>query len=394
MPRDPGGPHIMLIAGEPSGDILGAGLMRALRAAGGAMPVFSGVGGAAMAQEGLESLFPIGDIAVMGIAEVVPRLPRILSRISQTAAAIRARRPDVVITIDSPDFCFRVVKAVRGRMKTPPVFVHYVAPTVWAWRAERAAKAASLFDGMMCLLPFEPPYFEKEGMAAVFTGHPMLERRLEAGDGAALRRRLSIPAEAKVAGVLFGSRMGELNRTGPALHDAAALLSQASGAGMHLLCPTLPHLEREVRNLLRETGATGHVVTDRAQQADCFAAMDFALATSGTVGLELAMAGVPHVIAYRMNPLTFRGVRKRVTVRYAHLVNIMLDRAIVPEFIQEQCNGEAIAAASSSLDREGQLAAFAQVRAMLAGGDGKSPSQRAAGFVLERLQLKAAARTV
>jgi lipid-A-disaccharide synthase len=401
------GPHIFLIAGEISGDFLGARLMAALKDQDPGVR-FSGVGGAQMAKQGLQSLFPMTDLSVMGITEVLPRLPLILWRIRQTTHHIRETQPDIVITIDSPDFSFRVAAALRKpeqatlaqnvagwlrdeEKKTSTTFemphmIHYVAPTVWAWRPERAAKVAKLYDGIMCLFPFEPPWFEVEGMKAVFTGHPVAEAGFDKADGVKLRREFGIPTDAKVIGVLFGSRMGELNRTGPALREAAHRLAQER-PDIHLLTLTLPHLERELRNLLQGFPCKTHIISDQPRKAEAFAAMHTALATSGTVGMELAVAGVPHAIAYRANALTAFIVKRKVTVRYAHLLNILFEDETVPEFIQGKCRPEAIYPALKTLldddiARARQKMMFDKFREQISAPAGASSSKLAAKFVL------------
>lgn len=377
---------VFITAGEASGDVLGARLMAALRHATGGQVVFTGVGGAQMAAEDLRSLFPMTDLSVMGISEVLPRLPKILRRIRQTAAAVAAERPDIFISIDSPDFSFRVAKIIRASAVRPRM-VHYVAPTVWAWRPERAAKVAGLYDGILCLLPFEPPYFEREGMKAAFVGHAMMESDLVRADGAAFRARYGIPADAAVMGVMFGSRMGELNRMGPVLRASFLPLAKEDG-GMHIVAPTLPHLAREVQNYMFKQPCTFHIIDDPVEKAQAFRAMDFAVATSGTVGLELAVADVPHVIGYRLSNLTAAMVKRKLTVKYAHLANILLDDGVVPEFLQEKCVAADITPVlrllkSGGLQAERQRQSFEKVRGMIAGPNGQSPSAQAARFVMD-----------
>lgn len=396
MPRDAASLKIFIAAGEASGDVLGARLMRALKQEAGGVITFKGVGGPLMEAEGLQSLFPMRDLSVMGIAEVLPRLNKILKRIRQTADNIIQEVPDLTITIDSPDFSFRVAERVRKRSDVSPL-VHYVAPTVWAWRPERAAKMAKLYDGLLCLYPFEPDYFTAEGLRAVFAGHPAMENSCDRADGGNLREGLGIPANAKVLGIMFGSRMSELNRVGPVLREAAEHIA-ARHTGLHILSPTFPHLERQVVNLLQGLPCKWHVLTDQGRKWDSFAAMDFALATSGTVGLELAIAGVPHVIAYKMNRLTWQIVRRKVTVKYAHLANLLLDKPVVPEFIQTGLQGdeigqEALALLENKTRRQAQLGAFEQVRQKLAGDGAAPPSVQAARFALDVLYSRSSIGT-
>jgi lipid-A-disaccharide synthase len=336
----------------------------------------------------MDSLFPMETLSVMGIAEVLPRLPELIRRINQTAAYVRNSKPDILITIDSPDFCFRVAKKVREDA-VKPLMIHYVAPTVWAWRPERAAKIAKLYDGLLCLFPFEPPYFEKEGMKAAFVGHPLMESGLGQGYGDAYRHRLQVPHDARICGLFFGSRRGELRRMGPVLSIAAATLRRTH-KDIHFVAPTLPHMKDEVTQMLRGLPFAWKVVVpgeDGDEKPGVFAAMDMAMATSGTVGLELAVAGIPHIIGYRANPLTAAIIRRKVKVKYAHLANILLDRPAVPEFLQENCTPGNVETAArdlleSELSQNTQRQAFAQVRGMLEGIDKASASDRAADFIL------------
>jgi lipid-A-disaccharide synthase len=373
--------HIFMTAGEASGDILGARLIKAIKEQFPGRLRFSGVGGTAMQGEGLNSLFPMTDLSVMGVVEVLPRLPLILRRIRQTAEAVRELRPDIVVTIDSPDFSFRVAKRLENVKK-----VHYVAPTVWAWRPERAAKLARLYGGVICLFPFEPPYFTKEGMAAVCAGHPALEAAGGGVSRARFREQSGIAQEAPLLGVLFGSRGGELKRMGPALREAVRLLARER-PGLVVIAPTLPHLKKRVARLLADLPCRTHIISESGRKWAAFAAMDAALAVSGTVGLELAVAGVPHAIGYRMNALTYRIVRPKIRVKYAHLANILLDRPVVPELIQQECTPENLAAAVSPLFGDtAQKAEFEAVRRLLAGADpARAPSEQAAAFVLSQV---------
>lgn len=375
--------HICVIAGEPSGDFLGGKLIAALTAA---EPDarFTGVGGHHMAAAGLQSLFSYQQLAVMGIAEVLPKLPTLLARIRQTIDHIIETNPDVVVTIDSPDFSFRVLKAVRKRMGADaPKLVHYVAPTVWAWREGRAAKIAQFLDGLICLFDFEPPYFEKVGLKAEAVGHPLVEGEALKASAAVFREEYGIVNEA-IVGVLFGSRKGELRNTGPILRDAAFALCAKMGHWPHIVAPTLPHLYGDVMNLLRDYPGAIHITTEPDHKWNAFKSMDIALAVSGTVGLELAALQVPHVIAYRTNAITAAIVRRLIKVKYAHLANIMAGHAIVPEFLQENAKPDAIADAAFDLilNPRRQVAEMASIAARLGAGQKQTPSEKAAAFVL------------
>lgn len=375
--------HIYLIAGEASGDFIGAQLMKALKAENKNIR-FSGVGGALMIAEGLESLFPMSDLSVMGVFEVLPRLKLLMSRIKQTTENIQQTKPDVVVTIDAPDFCFRVIKAVRkSAMKRGvprPQFVHYVAPTVWAWRPKRAEKVAKFLDAMLCLFDFEPEYFEKEGLKAIAVGHPMME----SGIKQAKPCEEIDNQEMQELGVFFGSRQGEIKRISPVILDALKHIIEEKPK-IQLIVPTLQHLETQVRELLKDIHVPTRIITTQDNKWSVFKACDAAIAVSGTVGLELAACNVPHVIAYKMNALTAFMVRKLVTTKYAHLVNIMMQREVVPEFIQEHCDAEDIAnEILTLLESEGvrrdQTDEFIKVRERM--GALHAPSKTAAQFIL------------
>lgn len=376
---------VYMIAGEASGDLLGGRLMESMTLAMAKAVQFYGIGGLSMQGHGLKSLFPMENLSVMGVAEILPRLPLILSRIRQTIDDIIQKKPDVVVTIDAPDFCFRVAEGLRekgykGRL------VHYVAPTVWAWRPERAKKVAAIYDGIMCLLPFEPGYFIREGMKASFVGHSVLEAGWDHMDPSGVRLHYGIPANKKVLGLLFGSRIGELNRMGPVLREAALMLARDM-PDLHIVSLTLPHVEKLARNLLQEMPCGVTVINDPSHKFHAFSAMDSAIATSGTVGLELAVAGVPHVIAYRMNRLTYALLRPRVSTKYAHLVNILLNYPLVPEFIQKDCQSGNLAKAAGLYLRDYnavtyQKEGFRSAIHMIQGDHAGMPSQQAAAFTL------------
>lgn len=380
--------HIYLIAGEASGDFLGAQLMKALREKTAGQIRFSGIGGPLMTAQGLESLFPMEELSVMGIAEILLKITNLLKRIKQTIEDIEKKQPDILVTIDAPDFSFRVVKGVRKRRMTQPKTVHYVAPSVWAWRPGRAKKIARFLDGLICLFDFEPPYFEKEGLRAIAAGHPMAEGDLLSCDGRIFRQSENIGTEEKTLGLLFGSRHGEIKRIGPVLRDAALMVAGKSSTPPAIIAPTLPHLKEKVETLLEGYPGSVHVITDPEKKWSAFSACDTAIAVSGTVGLELAAADIPHVIAFNMNPVTWEILKRVIKVRHAHLANIMLDRTIVPEFIQHECTPQKIAESALNLlnnpqEAAAQKRAFADIRRRIGVGEVQTPSQKAAGFILE-----------
>lgn len=381
---------VYIIAGEMSGDLLGARLAAALRQMSPTTLYFTGVGGQAMAGAGVPSLFPMQDLSVMGFAEVLPRLPKLMRRISQTVDDIVARQPRVVITIDSPGFCFRVV--TKAKSKCPNTkFIHYVAPQVWAWKPERAEKVVTMFDGLMCLFPFEPQFFTVHGLKAAFVGHPVIDT----GAGVVGSREsffekydLSLTSPPTILSVLFGSREGEVTRLAPAFYEATYRLLR-EWPNLAVLVPSPPHLWEKLKPLI---GADQRFIpVDPADRFLAYSLSDAAIAASGTVGLELAMLGVPHSVSYRFSPLTYALGRRLVRVQHMHLVNILLNQRVVPEFLQKEAVGKAIA--STTLDllvnkggcADRQRAAFAEARHKLLGDGGGSPAEQAAAFVLGSL---------
>lgn len=378
---------IWLIAGEPSGDLIGARLISALRQRTGGNVRISGIGGEAMAEEGVDSLFPISDIAVMGLVEIIPRIPTIKRRMRETISCIEAERPDIVVSIDAPGFCYDIWKGLRG---SDIPLVHYVAPTVWAWRPDRAKKFAAELDHLMALLPFEPPYFEKEGLETTFVGHPVLEGGAGRGDGKAFRNSHGIAADQKIIAVLPGSRRGEIRKLIPVFREASARVLENDPETVFVF-PTVSYLKDAIREATTNWPGRTVVVATVNDKYNAFAAANAAMAASGTVSLELAMARVPHVIAYRMNRLTVTLVKilHGVHQKYANLLNILLDREVVPEFIQENCRPDLIATGVSDLLGAGeahdrQVAAIEEGLDMLRPENG-TPSGTAADVVLSVL---------
>ncbi len=374
-------PLIYIVAGEASGDNLAASLMDAIKAeCPGAR--FAGIGGPEMTSRGIDSLFAMSDLSVMGIAEVLPKLRLLLKRIAETAGNIMARKPDVVVTVDSPDFSFRVAKRLKGR-DIP--LAHFVAPSVWAWRPGRAAKIAGLYDHLFALLPFEPPYFEKEGLPTTFVGHPVMS--VETGEGDLFRREHQLDDKTPLLCILPGSRRSEVTRLLPVFLETFAKL-QARIPELHGVIPAVPHLAGEIKEMLGD--ASRIMIVSQRDKFDALAASTAALAASGTIALELAVQGVPSVIAYKVNVLTAFMARRMITIPYKSLVNILMGREVMPERIQEDCTSDILSADLVNLlenanARTMQLDAFAQVRAMLTPdgeGDGQIGANIAAREVL------------
>ena len=377
--------RIAIVAGEHSGDQLGFKLMRALRETHGDV-VFAGVGGDAMEAEGLKSLFPIGDIAVMGILPVLARLPTLVRRIGQTAAAVIAARPDALVIIDSPDFTHRVARRVRKAMPNLPI-VDYVSPSVWAWRPGRARAMRAYVDCVLGLLPFEPEaYVRLEGPPCVYVGHPLIERlgELRPNEDEARRRT----AEPPIVAVLPGSRRSEIRRLMDDFGGALNALREAVGPFTPIL-PTLPHIEDEVRARAALWPLTPRIVLGEAQKYEAFRTARAALAASGTVTLELALAGVPTVGAYKVS-LIEEQLKHLIKVPSILLPNLVLGDRSVPEKLQKDCNPEALAAALTAIVRDGperqaQIDSLARLDGLMRLDDGGAPSAHAARAVMETI---------
>ncbi|MFN9780008.1 MAG: lipid-A-disaccharide synthase [Alphaproteobacteria bacterium] len=377
-------PRIMLVVGEPSGDALGQQVILALRALTGGRADIIGVGGERMRSAGMQSLYSITDTSVMGLREVVPKVPVILKRIRQVAAFARDTQPDVVVMIDSPDFTHKVARRLR-RIAPDMKIVDYVAPQVWASRPGRAKKMAQYFDHVLCLLPFEVPFFQGAGMGASFVGHPAVERAPKPGQGEAFRARHAIPPDARILMLLPGSRSSELRFLWPVFREAIEMTEREAGS-FRIVLPTVQTVSRKVHDLVRQWGRDVIVVEDPDDKLGAFDAADVALAASGTVATELALSATPMVIGYRVGALTAAIARRMVRVRYVTLVNLILDREVVPEFIQENCTApnlsrELVRLLTNHAARVSQVTASTAALKQMGLGD-EPPSLRAAREIL------------
>lgn len=383
-------PLIFLIAGEPSGDALGARLMAALKRLTGGAVRFAGIGGERMAAEGLETMVPQAELALFGVFELLPQIPNLLRRMDQTVAEIVRLRPDVVVTIDSPGFTVRVARRVRQAAPRIPL-IHYVAPTVWAWKPGRAQKYAAVYDHLLAILPFEPPYFERAGLACTFVGHSVVESGAGKGDAARFRASRGVKPHERLITMLPGSRHSEVTRLLP---DFRATLDRLRSDHPSLVAvvPTVATVRDTVTAEVAGWPVRTIVVEGDDAKYDAFAASEVALAASGTVTLELALAGLPMVVAYRLNPVTVALYRRFIRVKYVSLVNIMQDRMLVPELLQEDCRPDKLAAAVARLlddpaVRREQVDGVAEVARWLGEG-GEAPSARAARVVLDEIARK------
>jgi len=384
-------PKIAVIAGEVSGDQLGGWLMQALKKRQPEIQ-FIGLGGANMQAQGLSSLFPIRDIALIGIAEVLPHVRTITRRIREMVAFLEQEQPDMIITIDVPGFALRVLKQLHARGKIRPKLVHYVAPTVWAYRPERAKTVAERYDHLLCLLPFEPPYFEAEKLHTSYIGHEIAWwwKSQPKDGGRAFRAKHGINAEAPLLAVFPGSRQGEINRLWPVFRQAIERLTRS--------IPSLEVVIQVPETLLpamyeRTNGwsVPAHILPNTEEKVGLFAAATAALAKSGTIGLECALANLPSITAYKANPLSVFLLRRMIRVAYVNLANILAGKMVVPELLQEACTSEKLSAALAPLltdpqAREAQQQELTKIADMLGASDAQSPSDKAADILLGMLE--------
>lgn len=376
-------PLIYIIAGEASGDVLGARLMAALRRQRPDL-AFAGVGGPRMIEHGFHSLHPMSDLAVMGLVEILPRIPLIRRRLAQTMADIVAKSPDVLVTIDSPGYTKHVLKrAAKLGLKR----VHYVAPQVWAWHEERVRKFPGLWDRLLCLLPFEPAWFAARGVAGSFVGHPVLESGAGDGDGARFRTRHGLTQE-RILILMPGSRRSEVPRLLPIFEEVVHRLARSAPN----IRPVLP-VSAIVADTVRRATATWKtkpiIVTELEDKHDAYAAASVALTKSGTSTLELALAGVPMAVTYRVNPISAAIARRAIKIPHVAMVNLLAGREVVPELLQERCRADILERTVLELlgndaAIERQKSAFADILASLRPVEGV-PSDAAACQVLELL---------
>jgi lipid-A-disaccharide synthase len=377
-------PFIFIVAGEPSGDALGGSLIAALRRRTDDNLRIAGVGGERMREQGLDSLVPLDDLAVIGVAEVLPKAPLILRRVRETVAAVRAQKPDAVVTIDSSGFSWRIAQRLRRGGESLPL-IHYVAPMVWAWRAGRARRMARWYDHLMAVLPFEPPYFQRVGLSCTYVGHPIVESGADRGQDRRFRAAYGLAADDVVICVLPGSRRSEVRRLLPIFGAALGQLEQVIGP-FRIVVPTVATVAAQVADAVRSWPGAPIVVRQPQDKYDAFAASRAALAASGSVALELAMARLPMVVGYRLNPLTEALLDQVLKVRQVNLVNLLLDRPLVCELLRGRCTPKELAAEAARLVQDEQvrtahLAGYDEAMRCLGAGD-RSPSLRAADEVL------------
>jgi len=381
-------PVIMLVAGEPSGDDRGAGLARALRARLGEGLRLVGVGGPRMAEAGVSSLFDMSEISVFGLLEGLMAIPRVRRRAEETARAVVREGVDLVVLIDSWGFSWLAARAIR-RLAPGVRLVKYVAPQVWATRPGRAKALAGLVDHLLVINSFEPPYFEAWGLPTTFVGNPALHMDFSACDPAGFRRRHGIGAEAPVLLILPGSRPGEVDRLLPPFEDAVRRL-KADHPGLQIVLPVAEAVADRVKAAVAGWPFRVHVVEGEEEKREALRAGDLALACSGTVTLEVAQAGVPMVVAYRLGSVTHFVARFLIRTPWVVLFNIAARDFVAPELIQHDCTGPRLAAELDRRLRDPELRR-AQVAAQDAaldqmGRGGPDPSEAAARVVSDVLE--------
>jgi lipid-A-disaccharide synthase len=375
---------IFLIATEESGDRLGAGLMKVLRQRLGDAVRFEGIGGRQMAQEGLQSRFPIEQLSIIGLAAVVRQLPMLLRRIRETADAVIEASPDILVIIDSPDFTHRVARQVRVRDPSIPI-VNYVSPTVWAWRPGRARAMLGYVDHVLALLPFEPEAYRRlRGPPCSYVGHPLLEQIGSLRPDAAEQQRRNQPPPVLL--VLPGSRRSEIGHHMAVFGETLGLVDRP----FELILPTMPHLQEAVAAAVKDWPVRPKVVIGEQEKRAAFRIAHAAFVKSGTATLELALAGVPMVAAYKAGSIEAWIIRRAIRSSSVILANLVIGENVVPEFIQQDCTPQKLAPAlrdilSDTPLRRRQIKAFAGLDAIMSTGD-QSPSTRAADIVLATLR--------
>jgi len=378
---------VMLVAAEPSGDALGAGLAAALRERLGEGVRFVGVGGPLMAAQGVDSPFDISGLSVLGVTDALRAYPAVLRAARRTADIAARERPDVAVLIDSWGFNLRVARRLR-RLAPRPRLIKFVAPQVWATRPGRARTLARAVDRLLTIHAFDAPLFEAEGLATTFVGNPVLDKDLSGADPHRLFATLGIAEDSPVLLILPGSRRGEVDRLLPPFEDAAGLL-KAERPELSIVVAAADAVAESVRQRVEAWRTSAFVVQGEAARIDAMKAATAALACSGTVTTELALCGAPMVVAYRLGALTHAVVKRLIRTPYITLFNIAAGRFVAPEFVQERCSGPALAQALAALlddpaVRAGQIEAqFASLDLMRGGVT--DPSGAAADAVIDEL---------
>lgn len=388
---------IFLVAGEASGDRLGAALMAGLLETYDGNIEFIGVAGPLMQAQGMVSNFPIHELSLFGLLEIIPKYRHLKRRLNQTADAVIAAKPDILVTIDSPGFCLRLAALVRGKIAAPAV--HYVAPSVWAWRPKRAKEMAAHIDHVLALLPFEPPYMQAAGMSCDFVGHPVVaEKQPSKPEITAFRKAHGLGETDRLVTILPGSRSSEIKRLSPIFFETALQVKKQVPQVRFAIPVASQHVAEPIQAQLKKSGLDvillnpSGISPDEAakQKRICFAASELALAASGTVSIELAAAGVPMVIGYKVNFISAWIMQRAMLAPSFTLVNLLTKTKAVPEFHSAACNAENLSREMLKLlqdqtAREHQISVGQQAIDALGRG-GENPGLRAAKSVLAQLK--------
>lgn len=328
-----------IIAGEASGDLLGSKIINEIKLQ---LPQsdFIGVGGKLMKESGLKSIFPMEDLSVMGFLEVLPHIPKLIKRINFTAQEIIDQKPDYIITIDSPDFCFRVIKKINNLTKAKKI--HLIAPSVWAYREGRAKKIAKLYDLLLAILPFEPPYFEKYGLKTIFVGHPIVEDAPDFSQKKIINSNFRLSKKISESDLIIyltpGSRISEVKKIFPQFIGAVNLLSKEF-SNLKIIIPTVEKTKSIIEELSKNLQME-YFVIDNTQKKDALFSANYALAKSGTNTIEISLYKVPMIIAYKVNFITYLILKILVKIKYANLINLIMNKEIITEMLQMDCESK------------------------------------------------------
>ncbi len=376
-----------IIAGEASGDLLGAKLIAELKRQN-PQSSFIGVGGRLMKEQGLESIFPMEDLSVMGFLEVLPHLPKLINRINYTVEEIIRQQPDCVVTIDSPDFCFRVIKKIKHEKNIKKI--HLIAPSVWAYREGRAQKISKLYDLLLAILPFEPPYFEKYGLKTVFIGHPITENAPDISQKYNISQKFRLENKIKNDEIVFyvtpGSRNGEVKKIFPEFITALNLL-YGQQKNIKVVIPLVDKTKDLVTRMASDL-KMNYIFCEKHDKEKALMSSDFALAKSGTNTLEISLYQIPMVIAYKINVITHFILCLMVKIKYANLVNLVLNEEIIPEMLQDKCQSQKIFELLNQMIGNKKLCQDQVIKSQTALkimglGFERNPSQKAAAEILK-----------
>lgn len=388
---------VFIIAGEESGDLLGSKIMKELKTRKKDSEVeFFGIGGEKMQKEGLSSIFPMHDLSIMGIVEIIPHIPKILKRIKQTVSEIVKIQPDIILTIDAPDFCFRVIKKLKKtnlKVFEASKKVHMIAPSVWVYRENRAEKISKLYDHLLAILPFEPPYFERHGLKTTFIGHPVVETlkkedvNFSEEELFKLRQKLNLPQSSKIICMTPGSRSGEIKRLLPTFIETIELLKK-EGQDIAPVILSTQRMQDSVKEYCQKAKFVAPIIADRAEKNKVVKMSDLALSKSGTNTFEFMLLEKPMVVCYKANFITTMIANIIVKVKFFNIANYILDKENIPELMKEKCKAkliykEVLKLLNNKEAAQKQVDENNKVLKILGRGDKYSSTQKAVDCILE-----------